>query len=137
MLCKTCIKYLISYCYTFCMYYILPLSKTAVMLNPWSFHCSFSQVLTKEFYSLQSSSETRIIELQTQNSEFQARLDTYEKLEKELDEIILQTAESKFCHKLWFICRCFWHYDIFFLMALGKYYSACHSSSLCLTSKRQ
>ncbi|XP_053792694.1 progesterone-induced-blocking factor 1 isoform X2 [Vidua chalybeata] len=52
-----------------------------------------STVLTKEFYSLQSSSETRIIELQTQNSEFQARLDTYEKLEKELDEIILQTAE--------------------------------------------
>ncbi|NXE10479.1 PIBF1 factor, partial [Lophotis ruficrista] len=51
------------------------------------------EVLTKEFYSLQSSSETRIIELQTQNSEFQARLDTYEKLEKELDEIILQTAE--------------------------------------------
>ncbi|NXU58082.1 PIBF1 factor, partial [Turnix velox] len=51
------------------------------------------EVLTKEFYSLQSSSESRIIELQTQNSEFQARLDTYEKLEKELDEIILQTAE--------------------------------------------
>ncbi|XP_053827122.1 progesterone-induced-blocking factor 1 isoform X2 [Vidua macroura] len=54
-----------------------------------------STVLTKEFYSLQSSSETRIIELQTQNSEFQARLDTYEKLEKELDEIILQTAEME------------------------------------------
>lgn len=68
-------------------------------------------MLTKEFYSLQSSSETRIIELQTQNSEFQARLDTYEKLEKELDEIILQTAESKFCHKLYSICGCFWHYD--------------------------
>lgn len=67
------------------------------------FHYSFSQVLTKEFYSLQSSSETRIIELQTQNSEFQARLDTYEKLEKELDEIILQTAESKFCHKLFYL----------------------------------
>lgn len=68
-------------------------------------------MLTKEFYSLQSSSETRIIELQTQNSELQARLDTYEKLEKELDEIILQTAESKFCHKLYCICRCFWHSD--------------------------
>ncbi|XP_061876493.1 progesterone-induced-blocking factor 1 isoform X2 [Colius striatus] len=53
------------------------------------------EVLTKEFYSLQSSSETRIIELQTQNSEFQARLNTYEKLEKELDEIILQSAEME------------------------------------------
>ncbi|XP_004604063.1 progesterone-induced-blocking factor 1 [Sorex araneus] len=51
------------------------------------------EVLTKEFYSLQASSEKRIIELQTQNSEHQTRLDIYEKLEKELDEIIMQTAE--------------------------------------------
>uniref|UniRef100_A0A8C8RKN1 Progesterone immunomodulatory binding factor 1 n=1 Tax=Pelusios castaneus TaxID=367368 RepID=A0A8C8RKN1_9SAUR len=53
------------------------------------------EVLTKEFYSLQASSETRIAELQAQNSEHQARLDTYEKLEKELDEIIMQTAEME------------------------------------------
>lgn len=51
------------------------------------------EVLTKEFYSLQACSEKRITELQTQNSEHQARLDIYEKLEKELDEIIMQTAE--------------------------------------------
>ncbi|KAM6178035.1 progesterone-induced-blocking factor 1 [Rhynchocyon petersi] len=51
------------------------------------------EVLTKEFYSLQASSEKRITELQAQNSEHQARLDIYEKLEKELDEIVMQTAE--------------------------------------------
>lgn len=51
------------------------------------------EVLTKEFYGLQASSEKRITELQAQNSEHQARLDIYEKLEKELDEIIVQTAE--------------------------------------------
>ncbi|XP_058040876.1 progesterone-induced-blocking factor 1 [Ahaetulla prasina] len=51
------------------------------------------EVLTKEFYSLQGLSEKKISELQAQNSEYQARLDTYEKLEKELDEIIMQTAE--------------------------------------------
>lgn len=51
------------------------------------------EVLTKEFYSLQSSSEKRITELEAQNSGRQARLDIYEKLEKELDEIIMQTAE--------------------------------------------
>ncbi|XP_072638914.1 progesterone-induced-blocking factor 1 isoform X1 [Canis lupus baileyi] len=51
------------------------------------------EVLTKEFYSLQASSEKRITELQSQNSEHQARLDIYERLEKELDEIIMQTAE--------------------------------------------
>ncbi|KAL8189935.1 UNVERIFIED_CONTAM: Progesterone-induced-blocking factor 1 [Gekko kuhli] len=51
------------------------------------------EVLTKEFYSLQAASEKQILELQSQNSDYQARLDTYEKLEKELDEIIMQTAE--------------------------------------------
>ncbi|XP_041531429.1 progesterone-induced-blocking factor 1 isoform X3 [Microtus oregoni] len=51
------------------------------------------EVLTKEFYNLQSSSEKRITELEAQNSDHQARLDIYEKLEKELDEIIMQTAE--------------------------------------------
>nr|XP_004651078.2 progesterone-induced-blocking factor 1 [Jaculus jaculus]XP_045001453.1 progesterone-induced-blocking factor 1 [Jaculus jaculus]XP_045001454.1 progesterone-induced-blocking factor 1 [Jaculus jaculus] len=51
------------------------------------------EVLTKEFYSLQASSEKRIAELEAQNSEHQARLNIYEKLEKELDEIIMQTAE--------------------------------------------
>ncbi|XP_075279072.1 progesterone-induced-blocking factor 1 [Opisthocomus hoazin] len=73
--------------------------ETAKNLSQCQMECEKYQrkleVLTKEFYSLQSSSETRIIELQTQNSEFQARLDTYEKLEKELDEIILQAAEME------------------------------------------
>ncbi|XP_027328764.2 progesterone-induced-blocking factor 1 isoform X1 [Anas platyrhynchos] len=73
--------------------------ETAKNLSQCQIECEKYQrkleVLTKEFYSLQSSSETRIIELQTQNSEFQARLDTYEKLEKELDEIIMQTAEME------------------------------------------
>ncbi|XP_054019072.1 progesterone-induced-blocking factor 1 [Dryobates pubescens] len=73
--------------------------ETAKNLSQCQMECEKYQrkleVLTKEFYSLQSSSEMRITELQTQNSEFQARLDTYEKLEKELDEIILQTAEME------------------------------------------
>ncbi|KAM5288063.1 progesterone-induced-blocking factor 1 [Ctenodactylus gundi] len=51
------------------------------------------EVLTKEFYSLQASSEKRITELQAQNSAHQAQLDIYEKSEKELDEIIVQAAE--------------------------------------------
>ncbi|NXY29420.1 PIBF1 factor, partial [Pomatorhinus ruficollis] len=73
--------------------------ETAKNLSQCQMECEKYQrkleVLTKEFYSLQSSSEARITELQTQNSEFQARLDTYEKLEKELDEIIMQTAEME------------------------------------------
>lgn len=54
-----------------------------------------SQVLTKEFYTLQSSSEKRITELQSQNAEQQVRLEAYEKLEKELDDITMQAAESE------------------------------------------
>lgn len=44
---------------------------------------------------LQSASEKRITELQSQNAEQQVRLETYEKLEKELDDITMQAAESE------------------------------------------
>ncbi|MBN3308178.1 PIBF1 factor, partial [Amia calva] len=53
------------------------------------------QVLTKEFYGLQTSSEKRITELQAQNSEYQARLETYERLEQELDDVTMQAAEME------------------------------------------
>ncbi|XP_051748050.1 progesterone-induced-blocking factor 1 [Ctenopharyngodon idella] len=51
------------------------------------------EVLTKEFYGLQTSADKRITELQAQNSEHQARLETYERLEKELDDVTMQAAE--------------------------------------------
>ncbi|XP_051558882.1 progesterone-induced-blocking factor 1-like [Myxocyprinus asiaticus] len=53
------------------------------------------EVLTKEFYGLQTSSEKRITELQAQTSEQQARLETYERLEKELDDVTMQAAEME------------------------------------------
>uniref|UniRef100_A0A673HYT3 Progesterone immunomodulatory binding factor 1 n=1 Tax=Sinocyclocheilus rhinocerous TaxID=307959 RepID=A0A673HYT3_9TELE len=53
------------------------------------------EVLTKEFYGLQTSSEKRITELQAQNFEKQARLETYERLEKELDDVTMQAAEME------------------------------------------
>ncbi|XP_030056476.1 progesterone-induced-blocking factor 1 [Microcaecilia unicolor] len=53
------------------------------------------EVITKEFYSLQTSTEKHISELQTHNSEYQARLETYEKLEQELDDVIVQAAEME------------------------------------------
>ncbi|XP_066437224.1 progesterone-induced-blocking factor 1 [Eleutherodactylus coqui] len=51
------------------------------------------EVLTKEFYALQASTEKRVTELQAQNSEQRARLETYEKLEQELDDVIIQSAQ--------------------------------------------
>ncbi|XP_062383325.1 progesterone-induced-blocking factor 1 [Sardina pilchardus] len=51
------------------------------------------EVLTKEFYELQSSSEKRVVELQSLVSEQQVRLETYERLEQELDDVTMQAAE--------------------------------------------
>lgn len=51
------------------------------------------EVLTQEFYRLQTSSEKRVTELQAQSSEQSARLETYERLEQELDQVTMQAAE--------------------------------------------
>uniref|UniRef100_A0A674BWH2 Progesterone immunomodulatory binding factor 1 n=1 Tax=Salmo trutta TaxID=8032 RepID=A0A674BWH2_SALTR len=51
------------------------------------------EVMTKELYRLQTASEKQITELQAQNAEQQARLQTYEKLEQELDDVTMQAAE--------------------------------------------
>ncbi|KAM6997635.1 progesterone-induced-blocking factor 1 [Tautogolabrus adspersus] len=51
------------------------------------------ELLTQEFYRLQTSSEKRVTELHAQNAEQAARLETYEKLEQELDQVTMQAAE--------------------------------------------
>ncbi|KAM8858855.1 progesterone-induced-blocking factor 1 isoform 2-T2 [Spinachia spinachia] len=51
------------------------------------------ELLTQEFYRLQTSSEKRQAELQAQNAEQASRLETYEKLEQELDQVTMQAAE--------------------------------------------
>lgn len=56
---------------------------------------SATQLLTHEFYRLQASSEKQIAELQAQNAEQASRLETYEKLEQELDQVTVQAAQSK------------------------------------------
>ncbi|XP_075055923.1 progesterone-induced-blocking factor 1 [Mixophyes fleayi] len=53
------------------------------------------EILTKEFYALQASSEKRVTELQAQNSEHRVKLETYEKLEQELDDVIMQSAQME------------------------------------------
>lgn len=73
-------------------------------MNEWQIHkhlrlvntqYSVPQLLTQEFYRLQTSSEKRAAELQAQNAEQASRLETYEKLEQELDQVTMQAAESK------------------------------------------
>ena len=52
------------------------------------------QMLTKEYYALQTAMEKRVVEMETQLSEKTTKLDTYERLEKEMDDVILQAAEG-------------------------------------------
>lgn len=54
------------------------------------------QVLTKEYYALQTSMEKRISELETIITEKTVRLESYEKLEHELDEVVVQAADGKY-----------------------------------------
>ncbi|XP_061600667.1 progesterone-induced-blocking factor 1 [Cololabis saira] len=51
------------------------------------------ELLTQEFYRLQTSSEKQVAKLQAQNAEQASRLETYEKLEQELDQVTMQAAE--------------------------------------------
>lgn len=53
------------------------------------------QLLTEEFYSLQTSAEKRAAELRAQNAQQASRLQAYELLEQELDQVTLQAAEGK------------------------------------------
>ena len=59
------------------------------------------QVLTKEYYGLQTTSEKKNVDLEAQISELRSKLQTYEKLEKELDDVVMQAAESRYN----FVCK--------------------------------
>ena len=54
------------------------------------------QVLNKEFYSLQASTDKRINELQSNITDAMKKLSIYEKLEQELDDVILQAAQCTY-----------------------------------------
>ena len=50
----------------------------------------------KEHYTMQTSLEKRIAELDTSLAEKNVKLESYEKLEQELDNVVLQAAEGGF-----------------------------------------
>ena len=53
-------------------------------------------MLTKEYYTLQTSLEKRNSELESSFQDMKSKLETYEKLEMELDEVIMQAADCKY-----------------------------------------
>lgn len=54
---------------------------------------SKSEVLNKEYYTLQNSSVKQLVELEAKCKEQGDKLAVYEKLEQELDDVIMQSAE--------------------------------------------
>ena len=57
-------------------------------------------MLTKEYYSLQATLDRRCTELEAAISEKNAKLETYEKLEMELDEVVMQAADGECDYRL-------------------------------------
>ncbi|RUS88293.1 hypothetical protein EGW08_003931 [Elysia chlorotica] len=52
-----------------------------------------AEVLTKEYYGLQTSMEKRVVELESALADKNAKLEAYEKLEQDLDSVVMQAAE--------------------------------------------
>ena len=53
------------------------------------------EVLTQELWQVQQEGGARVRELEGRLSEQSERLRVYEKLEKELDDVVMQAAESE------------------------------------------
>ncbi|CAH1778272.1 unnamed protein product [Owenia fusiformis] len=51
------------------------------------------EVLTKEYYAVETSRDKEVSILETQLKETKQKLETYEKLESELDDVVMQAAE--------------------------------------------
>ncbi|KAK6173888.1 hypothetical protein SNE40_017265 [Patella caerulea] len=52
-----------------------------------------NEVLTKEYYHLQTALEKKLVGLEAEISDKTAKLQTYERLEQELDDVVMQAAE--------------------------------------------
>lgn len=53
------------------------------------------EVLTQELWNTESSKEMQVKGLEAQVHDLSQRLQTYEKIEQELDDIVMQSAQSK------------------------------------------
>ncbi|KAJ8028167.1 Progesterone-induced-blocking factor 1 [Holothuria leucospilota] len=52
------------------------------------------EVLTKEFYNLQNSMEKTIRDLEAESQDYKSKLEIYQKLEEELDGVVMQAADA-------------------------------------------
>lgn len=62
-----------------------------------------TQTLSKEYYELKNTSQQSVMELSTKNEELHTKLTIYEKLERELDDVVMQAAERTRFHSFLFV----------------------------------
>ncbi len=75
--------------------FFLKLTKTLFKLADLNTIFSVFQALNKEYNALQISSSRRLTELEGKEGELKSKLHIYEKMEEELDDVVMQAAESK------------------------------------------
>ena len=69
--------------------------KFVVCLSSPSPHIFFrSQLIQKEYFNLQVQSDRRLMEIDTELNDKRTKLQVYEKVEQELDEVVMQAAQG-------------------------------------------
>jgi len=54
----------------------------------------FFQLIQKEYFNLQVQSDRRLMEIDTELNDKRTKLQVYEKVEQELDEVVMQAAQG-------------------------------------------
>lgn len=57
-------------------------------------HIFFFQLIQKEYFNLQVQSDRRLMEIDTELNDKRTKLQVYEKVEQELDEVVMQAAQG-------------------------------------------
>ena len=57
-------------------------------------YCKKMKIIQNEYYHVQVQNDRRILEIENELAEKKSRLESYEKVENEMDLIIRQVAES-------------------------------------------
>ncbi len=55
---------------------------------------SLFQLIQKEYFNLQVQSDRRLMEIDTELNDKRTKLQVYEKVEQELDEVVMQAAQG-------------------------------------------
>ena len=67
-------------------------------------------MLTKEYYTLQTTLERKVADLEATLRDKNIRLETYEKLEQELDDVVMQAADGNYHEVQYCVCE-YWMED--------------------------